>query len=111
MLCCIYIYIYEGYLTDTELAQHNWCNDYTMDWILNPSMGKRFSLFKTSKVSLGPTQPSIHGYWSSLPQVTGVGHEVEHLPPSSAKVKNKWSYISTPPLCLNGINRDNVTIY
>jgi hypothetical protein len=24
-------------------------------------------------------------------------------PPSSAEVKNVWSYISTPPMCLHGV--------
>jgi len=27
--------------------------------------------------------------------------------PSSAEVKNGWSYTSTPPVCLNGVDRAN----
>jgi hypothetical protein len=27
------------------------------------------------------------------------------LPPSSAEVKDEWSDISTPPVCLRGINK------
>jgi hypothetical protein len=27
----------------------------------------------------------------------------------SIEVKNKWSYTSTPPMCLNGMDRDNFT--
>jgi len=30
-----------------------------------------------------------------------------YLPPSSAQVKNKGSYISPPPLCLHGMGRGN----
>ena len=30
-------------------------------------------------------------------------------PPSSANVKNKWSCITTLPVCLQRVNRDNFT--
>jgi len=29
--------------------------------------------------------------------------EADHLPPSSAEVKNAWTYDSTPPICLHGV--------
>jgi hypothetical protein len=31
------------------------------------------------------------------------GREADHSPPSSAEVKNAWSYTSTPPLRLHGV--------
>jgi hypothetical protein len=31
------------------------------------------------------------------------GHEADHSPQSSAKVKNAWSYTSTPPIRLHGV--------
>jgi hypothetical protein len=31
------------------------------------------------------------------------GREADHSPPSSAEVKNAWSYTSTPPVCLHGV--------
>jgi hypothetical protein len=34
---------------------------------------------------------------------------VVHLPASSAEVKNVWSYTSTPPVCLHGVDGDNLT--
>ena len=37
------------------------------------------------------------------------GHEADHSHPSCAKVKNEWSYTSTPPVCLRGMCRDNLT--
>jgi hypothetical protein len=37
-------------------------------------------------------------------------HEADHSPPSSAEVKNEWSYTPTPPLCLQGMHRDNFTV-
>ena len=33
----------------------------------------------------------------------------DHSPPTSAKVKNMWTYTSTPPLCLYGLERQNLT--
>jgi hypothetical protein len=36
--------------------------------------------------------------------------EADHSPPSSAEVKNAWSYISTPPIRIHGVVlRDNFT--
>jgi hypothetical protein len=29
--------------------------------------------------------------------------EADNSPPSSAEVKNAWSYNSTPPICLHGV--------
>jgi hypothetical protein len=29
--------------------------------------------------------------------------EADHSPPSTAEVKNAWSYTSTPPVCLHGV--------
>jgi hypothetical protein len=31
------------------------------------------------------------------------GSEADHTLPYSAKVKNAWSYTSTPPVCLHGV--------
>jgi hypothetical protein len=74
-------------------------------------------LFTTaSRTALGPTQPPIQ--WIRAALSLGVkrpGHEVDHSPPSSAKVKNAWSYTSTPQYvfmawCLVK-RRDNFTFY
>jgi hypothetical protein len=78
--------------------------------------GLRIFLFTAvSRPALGPTQPPIQ--WVSRALSKGVKrpvHEADHSPPSSAKVKNAWSYISTPPIRLCGAqlrHRDNFTIY
>jgi hypothetical protein len=42
----------------------------------------------TRALSLGVKQP---------------GREADHSPPSSAEIKNEWSYTSTPPLHLHGV--------
>jgi hypothetical protein len=37
------------------------------------------------------------------------GCDVDHSPPSSTEFKNEWIYTSSPPICLYGMERDNVT--
>ena len=39
------------------------------------------------------------------------GYAGDHSPPSSAEVKNEWSYTPIPPICLQGVDRDNFTFY
>jgi hypothetical protein len=54
-----------------------------------------------SRTSLGPTQPPIQGVPGAL--FLGVkrpGSEADHSPPSSAEVKNAYSYTSPPPIRL-----------
>jgi hypothetical protein len=62
-------------------------------------------LFTTaSRMALGPTQPPIQWVPGALSLgVKQLGHEADHSPPSSAKVKNAWSYTSTPPVRLHGV--------
>jgi len=48
-------------------------------------------------MALGPAQPPIQGVPGALSLgVKQLGCEADHLPSSSAKVKNEWSYTSTP---------------
>jgi hypothetical protein len=50
-----------------------------------------------SRTALGPTQSPIQ--WIPGAISLGIklpGREADHSPPSSAEVKNAWSYISTP---------------
>jgi len=57
-----------------------------------------FPLFATTfRLALEPTQPPIQWVTGALfPQVKWLGCEANHSPPISAKVKNVWSYTSTP---------------
>jgi len=46
----------------------------------------------------GANPASYSGYREPFPQgVKRPGHEADHLSPSSAEVKNAWSYTSHPP--------------
>ena len=38
------------------------------------------------------------------PEVKRLEREVNHVPSSSAEVKNEWSYTSTPYTCLHGVD-------
>jgi hypothetical protein len=58
----------------------------------------------TSRTALGPTQPPIQWVPGALSLgIKQLGHEADHSPPSSAQVKNVWSYTSTPPVRLQGM--------
>jgi len=56
---------------------------------------------------LGPIQPLLSGYRLSFPGVKRPERVVNHMPPSSAEVKKEWSYTSTLPKCLRGIDKEN----
>jgi len=57
-----------------------------------------------SKPALGYTQPPVK-WVSGAPslEVKWLGCEADHSPPSTAKVKNAWSYISTCAIHLHGV--------
>jgi len=54
----------------------------------------------------GPPSFLFNGYIGSFPRVQQLEHDVDYSPASGTKVKNKWSYTSTPHICLHGMNRD-----
>jgi hypothetical protein len=62
-------------------------------------------LFATaSRTALGPTQTSIQGVSGALSLgLKQPGRDADHSPPSSAEVKNAWSYTSTSLIRLLGV--------
>jgi hypothetical protein len=62
-------------------------------------------LFATaSRPELGPTQPPIQRIpWALSLGVKRPRREADHSPPSSAEVKNAWSYTSTSSIRLQGM--------
>jgi hypothetical protein len=57
-----------------------------------------------SRPTLRPIQPPIQWVPGAIsPGVKRQGREADHSPPSSAEVKNVWSYTFTPPLRLHGV--------
>jgi len=57
------------------------------------------------------SQPSLlfNDYRGSFRGARLPWHEVNRSPPSGAEIKNEWSYNSTPPICLLGVDRENFT--
>ena len=58
---------------------------------------------------MGPIQtstPWIPGFFSAYKEAWPWP---DHSPSSCDDIKNKWSYTSTPHICLHGVDRDNVT--
>jgi hypothetical protein len=43
------------------------------------------------------------------PRIKQLGQEANYSPPSSAKIKNEWSYTSTPYMGFYGMHKDNST--
>jgi hypothetical protein len=63
-----------------------------------------FLFITVPRTALGPTQPPIQSGPVALSLgLKWPGGEADHSPPSSAEVKNAWSYTSTPPICLHGV--------
>jgi len=78
-----------GYLdVEVPVGTRNFLKKHP-DWLQSPP----------SCCSVGAGVPSLTVKWP--------GHNVKHSPSFSAKVKNEWSYTSTP--CLHGLHRINFT--
>jgi hypothetical protein len=61
-------------------------------------------LFATaSRLALRFTQTPNQWVPGFLPRRKAPGHEADHSPPSSAEVKNTWSYTSTHPIRLHDV--------
>jgi hypothetical protein len=61
-------------------------------------------LITVSRTALGPTQLPMQWVPGALSLgVKRPGREADHSPPSSAEVKNVWSYTSTLPIRLHGV--------
>jgi hypothetical protein len=56
---------------------------------------------------MGPIQPHIQWVPIYIPGIKSV----DHSPPNTAKVKNDWSYTSTPPLRFRGVDREKCTFF
>jgi hypothetical protein len=76
-----------------------------LELVLN--LNRPVSLFVNAKEQISLHYHPLHNIqWVSGALSLGVkrpGHEADHSPPSSAEVKNAWSYTSTPPIRLHGV--------
>ena len=60
-----------------------------------------------ASIYTGNTTESITSWSSVVCIATRLGAIKNHSPPSSAEVKNEWSYTSTPPIWLCDMDRNN----
>jgi hypothetical protein len=85
------VHIYENLNCDTKSAT-------LIDILFFGNIVLHFFLFASlPNMALEPTQPPIQWVSGALsPEVKRPGREADYSLPSSAKVKNAWSSISTP---------------
>jgi hypothetical protein len=57
------------------------------------------------------SQKRPHWLWGCILGVKLLRGEVNHSLPSCAKVKDELSYTSAPPVCLHGINGEDLTFF
>jgi len=62
-----------------------------------------FIFATVSRTDLGPTQPIQWVLGAVTPGVKRPEREANTSPPSSAKIKDAWSYTFTPPIRLHGV--------
>jgi hypothetical protein len=91
-------------------------SDYATDWTSEePCFDSRlvqeiYLLSKATRPVLGPTQPLIQRTAGALSQgVKLPGRKGDHSPPSSAEVKNEWSYNFTYPYAFMACTCTNLT--
>jgi hypothetical protein len=68
-----------------------------------------FSFPKRPDRLWGPPSLLFNGYRGTFPEVKWPEREVNHSSPSSAEIKNEWSYTSAPHICLHGMERESFT--
>ena len=98
-------------------GQHSHCSDWATSWMVDalfdPQQVWEICLycktFETSSIAL--TQAPIQWIQTALSSVVSwTGHEANLSPPPYTKVKNIWSYTSTPTVHLHGSHRNSFTI-
>jgi hypothetical protein len=99
---------YQDYVVCSGMNMEHWWND--TDGRAEVLAEK--PVFQNLGPVLGPTQPSVQGVsWVLSPGVKQVMCEADSSLPSIAEVKNEWSYTSTSPVWLPGIDKDNCTFF
>jgi len=87
-------------------------SDYATGWTVrgsNPDRGKRkfFPFSKTPRRAPGPRSLPFSGPRPSFQEVKRSGLHVDRSPPSRTVVKNEWRYTATPPICVQGLDKEN----
>jgi len=89
-----------------ESVQRTKYSEYATGWKTRSSNADRskrlFFSPKSPDRLCGPPILLFGGHRSSFLRVKWPGPEVDHSSPSSAEVKNGWSYTSSPPVGIHG---------
>jgi hypothetical protein len=81
-------------------------------WGSNLVWGKGcLSAVKHSNLLWGPPTLLFNGSWSSFQGIKWPEHETDHSLPSTAEVKDEWRCVSPPPVCLHGMDNNNLLLY
>jgi len=75
-----------------------------------PAEVRCFPFSKTVQTGLGPIQPPSQWLSEFTSGVKRLQHEADRSPPTSAEVKNQWSYTSTP-IRLHDYDRYKFTLF
>jgi hypothetical protein len=82
-----------------------------MAWGLKPGRGKGCLCSPRCQDQLySPNSLLFNMSWVSFLRVKRPRSKANHSPLPSAKVKNEWSYTSTPLICLHDVDRENITL-
>jgi hypothetical protein len=89
-------------------------SDKATGWTVRGSQPVRAKIF----LSCATSRPALRAHPDSYskgtvvlsPGVKRSGHADNHSPPTSSKVKNGWSCISIPPICLHGVDRKKLPL-
>jgi len=79
-------------------------------WVRIRREEKIFLVSQISRPTLGPTQPPNQLFPGFFPVYNAAGRKANHPHSSSDEIMIKWSYDPTPPIFLNGVNKENSTL-
>ena len=77
--------------------------------VRSPAGGDNFSVLQTDQTGSGAHPASCSMSSGSHSEVKRPRRGADHLCPSTAEVRNEWSYASTPPTRFHGAHRDSFT--
>jgi hypothetical protein len=75
----------------------------------NPGRRRCFSLLQMVHIVSGAHPSSYSIGTGNIFQGKAAGAWISPLTPTQRRFKNEWSYTSTPPMCLHGVDSDNFT--
>jgi hypothetical protein len=92
-----------------ELGYHGRHSDQAKGWTFRVRIlagATDFCLLQIVQTAFGAHPTSISMSTTVLPGVKQLERDVDHAPPSSTEVKNKWNFTSAPCLRVYGMNRE-----